>query len=450
MSPEVSATTWTRVPITGGELRVRPEARERLERLGLLDPERWRTGTLPGRTVQATPRATILALEDGALFAKHCRGSGAARGRLGRRGAGETERLAAERLAAIGVRAPRFLLVGERRGALGRVQESFLVSERLAGRPLTERAVEARSKRALVELVRALAGHRIHAPDLFAKHVFVADDPAAPVLGLLDLERVEVTRLSAEALLVRHAGNLVATVPGLHAQALAQALEAPMLATRIEERAELVRVRKRLPRDYGARHRYGEVAQVQAYRARSPRRQRDEQRLLDRVLPRDLSGWVLDAPCGAGRFSEELAHRGARPLALDLSPAMVRSAASVAAGAAVGELERLPLADDAVAGVLCFRFLHHVPSPEQRRRVLAELTRVSRRFVVVSFFHPWSAHNALRWVRGHLSRSTRVRHTVTPAELRRDLAGVGWRVTVLAAQAPYRRDLWVLRAEPRA
>jgi magnesium-protoporphyrin O-methyltransferase len=46
------------------------------------------------------------------------------------------------------------------------------------------------------------------------------------------------------------------------------------------------------------------------------------------MLPRDLHGWrVLDAGCGAGMFSVELARRGADVTAIDLSPEMVGFAA---------------------------------------------------------------------------------------------------------------------------
>ncbi|WP_187972622.1 magnesium protoporphyrin IX methyltransferase [Aquibium microcysteis] len=46
------------------------------------------------------------------------------------------------------------------------------------------------------------------------------------------------------------------------------------------------------------------------------------------MLPQDLSGWrVLDAGCGAGMFSVELARRGADVTAIDLSPEMVDFAA---------------------------------------------------------------------------------------------------------------------------
>ena len=44
-------------------------------------------------------------------------------------------------------------------------------------------------------------------------------------------------------------------------------------------------------------------------------------------LPRDLSGWrVLDAGCGTGAMTAELARRGARVLGVDLSPECVRHA----------------------------------------------------------------------------------------------------------------------------
>lgn len=56
-------------------------------------------------------------------------------------------------------------------------------------------------------------------------------------------------------------------------------------------------------------------------------RARMRETMLD-MLPGDLSGWrVLDAGCGAGMFSVELARRGADVTAIDLSPEMVDFAA---------------------------------------------------------------------------------------------------------------------------
>lgn len=47
------------------------------------------------------------------------------------------------------------------------------------------------------------------------------------------------------------------------------------------------------------------------------------------MLPQDLSGWrILDAGCGAGAMSVELAARGANVIGVDLSPQIVAFAAS--------------------------------------------------------------------------------------------------------------------------
>ena len=53
-------------------------------------------------------------------------------------------------------------------------------------------------------------------------------------------------------------------------------------------------------------------------------RDRMRQGLLD-ALPADLSGWrILDAGCGTGMLSVELARRGASMVAVDLSPTLVQ------------------------------------------------------------------------------------------------------------------------------
>ncbi len=45
------------------------------------------------------------------------------------------------------------------------------------------------------------------------------------------------------------------------------------------------------------------------------------------TLPDDLTGWrILDAGCGTGAMSIELARRGARVLGIDLAPEIIRFA----------------------------------------------------------------------------------------------------------------------------
>lgn len=449
------------VPIADGELRVCSQRILEFDELGLIDPGAWREGRLRGRVVHRRRERSVVQLESesGPLFAKHQRGKRTGewlrelvRVRRPLSSAGREAR-AARALRSIGIDAPRILLEGETRSLAGIELESFLVSEELAGTSLEELPLDAELARGLGRLALDLARARVSVPDLYAKHVHVSRDGGELRFGLLDLPRVEPhARRTPRELFVRHAGGLVATVPGLEpARLVADSpwSAEPGLERRIEARAALVRRRKKLPGSYAARERYATEAEVEDYRQRSEVRNAAELELLERALPTKIAGRVLDAPCGAGRFSAFLRERGAEVLAVDLSPAMVRAARPHADHAAVAELERLPLADDALLGSLCFRFLHHVPSAPQRRRVLGELTRVSRAFVVLSVFHPVSAHNVLRNARRLLTRRPPSRHCVTIATLSKELEDCGWRVDACLPQARYLRDLWVVRAVPR-
>jgi ubiquinone/menaquinone biosynthesis C-methylase UbiE len=88
-------------------------------------------------------------------------------------------------------------------------------------------------------------------------------------------------------------------------------------------------------------------------------------------------GVALDAACGTGRFAEFLARRGHQVIGVDSSPDMLaRARRRVPDGQFhVGELDRLPLPDDAVDVIVCALALVHVPRLEP---VLAEFARVLR------------------------------------------------------------------------
>ena len=88
-------------------------------------------------------------------------------------------------------------------------------------------------------------------------------------------------------------------------------------------------------------------------------------------------GVALDAACGTGRFAELLASRGHRVIGVDSSPDMLAHARlRVPEGEfRAGELDQLPLPDDAVDVIVCALALVHVPRLEP---VLAEFARVLR------------------------------------------------------------------------
>jgi ubiquinone/menaquinone biosynthesis C-methylase UbiE/uncharacterized protein YbaR (Trm112 family) len=59
----------------------------------------------------------------------------------------------------------------------------------------------------------------------------------------------------------------------------------------------------------------------------------------------------------------------------------------------------IPLKNDSVDVAVCARLSHHLPGESERRRLLSELLRVSRRFVVISFVDKHSLKNASRYLR---------------------------------------------------
>jgi SAM-dependent methyltransferase len=135
-----------------------------------------------------------------------------------------------------------------------------------------------------------------------------------------------------------------------------------------------------------------------------------EFRLLDRMLRNQGRCKVLlDLPCGGGR----------------LSPSMARYAdLLIEADVAVGQLRygrnhgrvptrqvwmtasgfHIPLRDASVDGTVCVRLNHHLPTEAERERLVRELLRVSKRFLIMSFFDYYSPKNTLRRLRQPFNR----------------------------------------------
>jgi ubiquinone/menaquinone biosynthesis C-methylase UbiE len=98
---------------------------------------------------------------------------------------------------------------------------------------------------------------------------------------------------------------------------------------------------------------------------------------------------VLDVPCGTGRITELLLDQGLNVLGGDISPAMVEAARRklVGYGSRVEfshlDLEALDLPDGSFDLITCIRLFNHIGAAEQER-ILAELARVTRRYVVLN------------------------------------------------------------------
>jgi SAM-dependent methyltransferase len=140
-------------------------------------------------------------------------------------------------------------------------------------------------------------------------------------------------------------------------------------------------------------------------------------RAIERALGAELAGVrsVLDTPGGTGRFAALVARGGRRLVLADLSAAMLAEARATGVPRVQADALALPFAAGSFDLVLCMRFLFHVPR-ELQPRVLAELARVSRRFVAVDVRHGWAWSAWTRRVRSRLGGG-RVAPRMRPSEI---------------------------------
>jgi len=112
-------------------------------------------------------------------------------------------------------------------------------------------------------------------------------------------------------------------------------------------------------------------------------------------------------------------------------------------------VHQLPFADQTFAGTLCMRLLHHIPESEERRRILAELRRVSKGPVIVSFFHSVCLQNARRQLARRLGKTRSGRCAVRYSTIKGDLAAAGLEVVAARPLLRFVSEQWLLLAQPR-
>ncbi len=157
----------------------------------------------------------------------------------------------------------------------------------------------------------------------------------------------------------------------------------------------------------------------QAFKRSSTRR---EYELIGRHMQRlGHCGIVLDLPCGGGRLTPAFAAHAGLVIEADIAIGQILygRALSTAATRRVWMTAsgfHIPLRDGAVEGTICVRLTHHLPTASERERLIRELLRVSRRFVIVTYFDHHSLKNLLRRLRRPFNRKA-PKMTMTTAEV---------------------------------
>ena len=159
---------------------------------------------------------------------------------------------------------------------------------------------------------------------------------------------------------------------------------------------------------------------------------RREYRVIGRCFgiagPQDL---MLDLPSGCGRLFPAFQPHARRFVEMDVSLEMLRFARQNLAewkpALAEASAFHIPLKDGAVDLAFSARLFHHIPDPAERRQYIRELCRVSRKWVIMTFFHTWSLKNILRVLRKPFNKK-RPKVTMTTEELREVARTAGYEV----------------------
>jgi ubiquinone/menaquinone biosynthesis C-methylase UbiE len=139
---------------------------------------------------------------------------------------------------------------------------------------------------------------------------------------------------------------------------------------------------------------------------------------------------LLDLPCGTGRLSLFLAQKGFRVRGVDISEEMVQEAAKKMneysfhdqVALSVGDAESISFEDESFDLVVSLRLFGHLP-PLVRKRVLAEMKRVARSFLIIVYYHKNSLQGLVR--RKIRSQRNVSWHPVTFEEINNELKSIG-------------------------
>lgn len=138
-------------------------------------------------------------------------------------------------------------------------------------------------------------------------------------------------------------------------------------------------------------------------RARGRRLNRKDKTFAQKLFRMVGSGaHIVDVPCGCGRFFE-IFSKAAKLTMVDYSESMLKVAEErygIPENVRMmqGDIASLPLCENSADLCFCMRFFHHLDNDKVTLKVLKELSRVSRKYVALSFYN----RNCLRYYRKKL------------------------------------------------
>jgi|ERR1043166_1042085 ubiquinone/menaquinone biosynthesis C-methylase UbiE len=152
---------------------------------------------------------------------------------------------------------------------------------------------------------------------------------------------------------------------------------------------------------------------------------------------------LIDVPSGAGRFAKVLS-AGRELIEADVAFEILEHASERCAHAGLtvkflqSNAAKLPLVNGAVDAVFCNRLLHHILPSNEREMFLREFHRVTRKYLVVSFFDYHKFGRVRRVLKALKGRKPKYDQQPTLEEFTGEVTRCGFRVReVVLTGAPW-------------
>jgi ubiquinone/menaquinone biosynthesis C-methylase UbiE len=182
---------------------------------------------------------------------------------------------------------------------------------------------------------------------------------------------------------------------------------------------------------------------------------RKEKQIVRMVLEQlGVQAYCLDVPCGAGRFLDDLRSHSSHLLEMDLAPGMLQfnkdqynklygDSGSDSTAFVRGDAEWLPISSSSVDVVFCMRLFHHLDTSRLRVNILKEFARVTRQWVILSFYHYYCFKHLKKILRNKAHRGVYLPFHTVKSEVEHS----GLRVIRTYAVTRYYNPQWIVVLE---
>lgn len=164
-----------------------------------------------------------------------------------------------------------------------------------------------------------------------------------------------------------------------------------------------------------------------------------EHRIVKKLLlkAKTIDGYILNSPCGYGRFTHLFDLLKLKIIFFDLHPKMVarcRDRYGYNGHAFInGSIRTLPFKNKSFNVVLNIRFFHHYFEQEDRFLMLRELQRVTKRYVILTYYNDTVVHKIIKKMNDKGNRIVMFKKR----EFYRELLSVGLKPVIEKAPLPF-------------